>query len=285
LFFHGVFNLATEKIYLKPTKLPSFRQFGTNFPPNFHQFPPYQALWAPEFPPPYSRLWILCVGGDIIKPARILLIENDEALAVKAAAALEEAGYKVVRASNALDGLKKLYEAYPDLIIMARELPMVNGEEPCLRIRQASYLPIVVLGAEEEAAEMLELGADAYMRKPPDLNELTARVHSLLRRKPKDDPPGGSPEPHIKDCLTKEGKGLNGLTPTEFRLASCLILNKGRLLGYRQLAAEVWGGKTVTIDTLHFYMRRLQQKLANGGIFMVRGVGYCFSGAGKYPSR
>ena len=160
---------------------------------------------------------------------------------------------------------------------------MVNEEEPYFRIRQASYLPIIVLGSEEKAAEMLELGADAYIAKPPDLSELVARVHSLLRRKPKDNPSGGNPEPDIKNCLTKEGKGLNGLTPTEFRLASCLIINKGRLLGYRQLVAEVWGGKTVTIDTLHFYMRRLRQKLANGSIFMLRGVGYCFSDVGKCP--
>ena len=222
--------------------------------------------------------------ADLIKPAHILLIEKDEALAVKIAAALEEAGHKVVRASDALDGLKKLYEAYPDLVIMARELPMLDGEEPCLRIRQASYLPIIVLGSEEEAAEMLEIGADAYMMKPPNLGELTARVHSLLRRKPKDDPPGGNPMPHIKNCSTKEGKGSSKLTPTEFRLISCLILNKGRLLGYRQLVAEVWGGKAVSTDTLHFYMRRLRQKLANGGIIMLRGVGYCFSDATNAPA-
>ena len=167
---------------------------------------------------------------------------------------------------------------------MARELPMMNGEEPYFRIRQASYLPIIVLGSEEEAAEMLELGADAYITKPPNLSELVARVHSLLRRKPKDDPPGGNPEPHTKNYPTKEGKDLNGLTPTEFRLASCLILNKDRLFGYRQLAAEVWGGKTVTIDNLHFYMRRLRHKLANGSIFMVRGVGYCFSDTANAPA-
>ncbi len=223
--------------------------------------------------------------GDVIKPARILLVEKDKALAEKAAAALEEAGYKVVRASDTLDGLKKLYQAYPDLIIMARELPMVNEEEPYFRIRQASYMPIIVLGSEEEAAEMLELGADAYITKPPNLGELVARVHSLLRRKRKDDPPGGNPGSHIKHCLTKEGKGLCGLSPTEFRLASCLIFNKDRLLGYRQLVAQVWGGKAVTTDTLHFYMRRLRQKLADGSIFMVRGVGYCFSDAGKWSSR
>ncbi len=219
-----------------------------------------------------------------MKPAHILLIENDEALAAKAAAALEEAGYKVVKARDALDGIKKLYQAYPDLIIMAKELPIEDGEEPYIRIRQASYLPIIILGSKEQAADMLELGADAYITKPPNLSELVARVHSLLRRKPKDDPPPDNPKPQMNDDPTKrKGKGLNRFTPTEFRLASCLILNKGRLLRYCQLAAEVWGGRIVATDTIHFYMRRLRRKLANGSIFVVRGVGYYFSDAGRTP--
>lgn len=190
---------------------------------------------------------------------------------------MEEAGYKVVRTTDALDGLKKLYEAYPDLIIVARGLPMVNGEDPCLRIRQASYLPIIVLGNNEEPAEILELGADAYMAKPPSLSELVARVHALLRRKPRYDPPGEAPRVEIENRLAEGGNGSNGLTATEFRLASCLIVNKGRLLGYAQLISEVWGGNEVSLDTLHFYMRRLRTKLANISILRLRGVGYCLS--------
>jgi len=191
---------------------------------------------------------------------------------------LEEAGYKVVMAGDGLDGLKKLYEAYPDLIILAKELPMVDGEDSYLRIRQASYLPIIVVGNQEEAAETLELGADAYMTKPPSLSELVARVRALLRRKPKDDPPVDSLKLEIEKHLDNGGDGSNGLTPTEFRLASCLLLNEGKLLGYPQLISEVWGGKEVSVDTLHCYIRRLRQKLANVDIFGLRGVGYCFSG-------
>ena len=221
------------------------------------------------------------VGGNIIKPPCILVIEKDEALAVKAIAALEEAGYKVVRVTDTLDGLKQLYEAYPDLIIVAADMPMVNGEDACLQIRQACYLPIIVLGSQEEAVEMLELGADAYMTKPPSLTELVARVHVLLRRKPRYDRLRHNPKLEIENRLPKGGKGLNGLTPTEFRLASCLILNEGRLLDYPWLISGVWGGKKVSLDTLHFYMRRLRSKLANVGILGLRGIGYCFSGKTK----
>jgi len=143
--------------------------------------------------------------------------------------------------TDALDGLKKLYETRPDLIIMTRELPMIGGEDPCLRIRQASYLPMIVLGSEEYAAETLELGADAYMANPPSSTELVARVRALLRRTQGHDPPGGNPRLYRETSLPKKENGLSGLTRTEFRLASCLILNKGRLLGYLQLVSEVWG--------------------------------------------
>ncbi len=220
----------------------------------------------------------------IIRPARILLIEKDSASAAKIAAALQEAGLEVLKASDALGGLRKLYEAHPDVVIMTRELPMLNGEEPYLRIRQASYLPIIVLGNEGEALEILELGADVFMVKPPSLNELVARVHSLLRRKPKGGSPGGNCVSPVNNYSDQAEKGSSRLTSTELRLASCLTLNKGRLLSYRQLVTEVWGGKSVSMDNLHFYMRRLRRKLVNSSIIMLRGIGYCLSDAAKAPA-
>ena len=132
---------------------------------------------------------VIMWGGDTIRTACVLVIEKDEALAEKTAVVLEEAGYNVVKATDAIDGLRKVYEVRPDLIIAARELPMVDGEDACLRIRQASYLPILVLGDEEEAVETLELGIDAYLTKPLSTNELVARVHALLRRKMGPHPP------------------------------------------------------------------------------------------------
>ena len=123
-----------------------------------------------------------------MKQAKIILIEPDEALKVGIKAALEGAGFSVITAGNVLEGLKNAHESYPDLAIMANELPLVNGEEPVLYLRQTSYLPILVLGNDEEMAETLELGADAYMTKPPSLVELVARVRSLLRRKPRHGP-------------------------------------------------------------------------------------------------
>ena len=192
---------------------------------------------------------------------------------------MEEAGYKVAWAADALSGLKKLYEAHPDLIILARELPAVNGEDIYLRIRQASYLPIIVLGSQAEAAETLEYGADAYMTKPTNHFELIPRVRGLLRRKPRYDPLDNAGLETKDGLMEKEGNtsGPNGLTLTEFRLACCLVISRGKLLDYQQLTNDVWGGKGVTLDTLHFYMRQLRHKLHHFfpcRIVNHRGVGY-----------
>ena len=189
--------------------------------------------------------------------------------------------------NSGLDGLRKLHESYPDLVIMSKELPMIDEEDACLRIRQASYSPIIVLGNEEESAETLELGADAYLMKPPGLIELVARVNSLLRRKPRYYPENETSTLEIENNEAEKGNGAK-LTETEFRLASCLVCNKGRLLEYSQLISEVWGGKEVSRGTLHFHMRRLQQKLQvlfpyQVNIHNFRGVGYCLSRDSSAP--
>ena len=200
-------------------------------------------------------------------------------LAARIAKALRDKGYEAVVTNDALNGLKSIYEAYPSLIIMDIELAILNKKSPYIRIRQLSYLPIIALGNEERTAETLELGADAYMTKPLGINELVARVHSLLRRKHIYDPPENNPLAKIKGSMNKGGNSQKELTPTEYHLASCLMLNKGKLLEYRHLINEVWGGRAMAMATLHFYIRRLQQKLTSGSIFKIRGVGYRFSDA------
>ena len=220
-----------------------------------------------------------CIGGGIIRAARILVIESDEILAIRVVAALEGAGYTVVRAADHHEGITRLYETYPDVIIAGSELMMVNGEETYLRIRKASYLPIIVIGSREEAAEVLELGADAFVTKPPSLSEVVARVNRLLQRKPGFDPSGNNPGLDLENEIQDNGNGLSLLSTTEFRLASCLVLNKGTLMAYPQLIGEVWGGKMIGVDTLHYYMRRLRQKLQDYfpqriNIVNWRGVGY-----------
>lgn len=201
-------------------------------------------------------------GGDTIKRHRILIVEQDEQLATDIAATLEQTGCEVTKVADVVAGLKTLYEAPPHLIIMARELPMVNGEDPVLLIRQASLLPIIVLGSQQETVEMLEIGADAYMTKPPSLVELVARVRSLLRR-PTCNPLVDDSKLDTENEPRTRGLELSNPMATEYRLASCLVLNKGRLLEYFRHTSQESRGKGVKIERLHYYVLQLCKKFTN----------------------
>jgi DNA-binding response OmpR family regulator len=211
----------------------------------------------------------------------VMVVEKDRALVAEAITALQQAGYEVIEAFNAADGLKKINQLNPDLILASTDLPPVNGEDACLRIRQASYLPMVIFGDQAELVKTLEQGADAYIVQPASGREVVARVNSLLRRNKSGDPPEGGARLQIEDYLPGENDEPGGLSPTECRLTTCLLSNEGRMLDYPQLITEVWGRKTVSVDTLHFYIRRLRRKLANFNIFSMRGVGYGLSGNGR----
>jgi DNA-binding response OmpR family regulator len=177
-------------------------------------------------------------------------------------------GFSVVTAPNVAAGMKSFYEARPDLLIMSEGLTSLSAEDLCTRIREADGVPIIVLGKGnkgDERVKWLALGADAYLVVPVSASVLIARVRSLLRRyKNRQSHDGKSSPNHPPDDLTS----------TENRLLFCLQSGEGRLFSYSQLLAEVWGGKRISLDTLHYYMRRLQQKVGSGLIVQLRGIGY-----------
>ncbi len=118
-----------------------------------------------------------------MKRERVLVIATDNYLAIEVIETLRQSGYSVWRARDAIDGLKKLRRASPDLVVIERGILPVSREDPCMHIRQACYVPIIALGYDKDPTEMLESGADAYMANPPNLVEFTARVRALLRRR------------------------------------------------------------------------------------------------------
>ena len=244
-----------------------------------------------------------------IKQSNILIIEKDESVAIPIAAALEGAGFQVIKTSDAFDGIRSIYQKFPDLIILDTGLSIINEENAYNHIREVSYLPIIVLGSQEEAAESLELGADVFMIKPPSLRELVARVRNLLKRKSKFDndrmtrPPGANtnnlpynffndfpkdpsiennPMQHEQD-MQDSSDGLKYFTSTEFRLAKYLINNEGHFIDYSRIIRDVWDGNKVSIDTIHFYVGRLRKKLQalfphHIDIINYRGIGYRLEG-------
>jgi DNA-binding response OmpR family regulator len=139
----------------------------------------------------FDVIELVCFSRCAMKRAVVLFVEKDRSSAVEAVQALRQAGYKVVEATDPAMGLKMIYEVRPDVVIASADLPPVKGEDAFMRLRQASYLPLIAIGSRDDVVEMLELGADAFLAGPPSAREVVARVGSLLKRRGDDDPAGG----------------------------------------------------------------------------------------------
>ena len=202
------------------------------------------------------------------------------------AQALGEAGFKVVTAPDTAAGLKAVYETHPDMVIMDEELPPLDSASVCAQIYRMCHIPIIVLvGGERGPAtvKFLDMGADACLTKPLSLALLLARVRSLFRRyrtKPRYNFPPGIELDTEKHQVNLGDKTIK-LNPTEFRLFSCLVLNRNRLVPYPELAMGVWGRQQVSPSSIKFYTYSLRKKLGNNGhrpfdLLNGRGVGFRF---------
>ena len=116
---------------------------------------------------------------------RILLVCPDLAMTDNLTFVLQNSGFQIVSTAESRQALVELDRSTPDLIVMRENSHRLNGDELCIRIRELSDVPIIVLGQEPEevaGVEFLEMGADVYLTSPLSLRELLARVRSLLRR-------------------------------------------------------------------------------------------------------
>ena len=116
---------------------------------------------------------------------KILLVCPDLAMSDNLTFVLQHSGFRVVNAAESKQALVEVGSGSPDLVVMRENSRRLNGDELCIRIRELSDVPIIVIGQEQEEAagvEFLEMGADAYLPSPLDARELRARIRSLLRR-------------------------------------------------------------------------------------------------------
>jgi two-component system phosphate regulon response regulator PhoB len=222
---------------------------------------------------------------------RVLIVEDEDALAMLLQYNLEAEGYGVTRVARGDDAELELVESPPDLVVLDWMLPGLSGLEVCRRLRareSTKTVPVIMLtarGEEGERVRGLSIGADDYVVKPFSVPELMARVRALLRR--------AKPERVAASLMAgdlaldretrrvRRGQRDVHLGPTEFRLLEFLMEKPGRVLSRSQLLDGVWG-TAAEIDerTVDVHVGRLRKQLSRGReadpIRTVRGAGYAF---------
>jgi len=223
---------------------------------------------------------------------RILIVEDETALAEPLSYLLELEGYETAHAVDGNEGVRMYEEEGADLILLDLMLPGRSGTEVCRHIRQSSRVPIIMVTAKDSEVDTivgLELGADDYVTKPYSTRELVARIRAVLRRRATED--DGDDDAVVEigrvrldaDSHTVTVAGRETAMPLrEFELLEYLMRNAGRVLTRGQLIDRVWGsdyfGDTKTLDV---HIKRLRAKIEEDPsnptrVVTLRGLGYRF---------
>jgi two-component system phosphate regulon response regulator PhoB len=230
--------------------------------------------------------------------AKVLVVEDEEPLAMLLQYNLEAEGFRVALASRGDEAEVAISEEPPDLIILDWMLPGLSGIELCRRLRAgktARSIPILILtarGEEQDRIRGLTMGADDYVVKPFSVPELMARVRAILRRA---NPERLAHTLEVEDIeldreayrVTRNGREVR-LGPTEFKLLEFLMESPGRVFTRTQLLDGVWG-RDVYVDerTVDVHIGRLRKAINRGRekdpIRTVRGAGYALGE--KFPGQ
>ncbi len=219
---------------------------------------------------------------------KILLIEDEVKISRFVELELKYEGYEVEVAFDGRKGLEMAKETDASLVILDIMLPKMNGIEVLRRLREVSEIPVILLTARDQTMDKvmgLDMGAEDYITKPFEIEELLARIRVILKRKVK---LGANKHETLNvgklslDELTFEAKydgELVQLTKKEFDLLKCLIQNRNLVLNRDQILEKVWGysyyGDTNVVDVYIRYLRsKIDDKYKVKLIHTVRGVGY-----------
>jgi two-component system response regulator MprA len=218
---------------------------------------------------------------------RILVVEDDRAVREALRRALTLAGYEVQSAEDGEQAIEMVVQNVPDAVVLDIGLPGIDGLEVCRRLRLlGNRVAILILTARDVVSDRidgLDAGADDYLVKPFDVNELKARLRALLRRTGSGDDPDSLSFAEIRLDSARHGAEVDGhfteLTRTEYQLLELLMLNPRRVLPHSLIYDRVWGYDFgPASNALRVYVGYLRRKLEHAGarplIHTVRGVGY-----------
>ena len=207
--------------------------------------------------------------------ARILVVDDDKEIAAAIGKLLSIEGYEVIKAYNGLEALDALVSNNIQLILLDVMMPKLDGLSTTLKIREKKNIPIIILSAKSEDSDKilgLSMGADDYVTKPFNPQELVARVKSQLRRYMTLGDMG-----NIKHnsqlvvgglCLSKDSKQLlvdgvpTKLTPTEYKIMDFLMSNAGIVFSSEQIYEHVWEEPAYSVEnTVMVHIRRIREKI------------------------
>jgi two-component system KDP operon response regulator KdpE len=203
---------------------------------------------------------------------RALVVDDDVALARALAINLRARGYDVTVASTGREALDVVARVHPEVVVLDLGLPDLDGLEVLRGIRGWNDVPVVVLSARttsDEKVDALDAGADDYITKPFEMNELMARLRAAVRRGSVAGAAGDMPVVETSSFTVDLAAGIvlrDGvqvrLTPTEYHLLEVLARNAGRLVPQQQLLRDVWGqGYEKEAHYLRVYVAQLRRKL------------------------
>jgi DNA-binding response OmpR family regulator len=225
--------------------------------------------------------------------ARILLVDDEQAVQTLLTYPLRKEGYEVVTAADGQTALDRFGEHRFDLVVLDIMLPKLDGIEVCRRIRTRSQVPIIMLTAKGDEIDKvvgLEMGADDYITKPFSVREFRSRVKAALRRgkmagqgdAQKDPIAAGDLEIDFERRKTRIRGTSADLTFVEFEILAALAANPGKVQSRAALLEAVWGDSTYRDPrTIDVHIRHLREKIERDPrtpeyLFTVRGVGYRF---------
>jgi two-component system response regulator MprA len=219
------------------------------------------------------------------RQARVLIVEDDDDIAQVLQRSLRLEGYETRIAGDGEAALGAANDFVPDLVVLDLGLPKLDGMDVARRLRAADDVPIRMLTARdalEARVEGLDAGADDYLVKPFERQELLARLRALLRRRP----PRGSASLVVADLSlnpdtheVRRGERVVELTQREFELLEYLMRNERIVVPRQRLLEDVWGyDPFATTNTIEVFVSNLRRKLEGGGearlLHTIRGAGY-----------